>query len=288
MLERYADEDVDAAIALHAGREAGSIGRFRERYPHRPLLVAVTGTDIYGGQFDAGEVTRALAAADRIIVLQSRTANDLPGELRAKVRVIYQSADPPARPERPRPGVFEVAVVGHLRAVKDPFRAAEAARLLDPSSTVRIVHLGEALTPDMADRARKESATNPRYEWLGDLPHERALAVLARCRLLAVTSISEGGPAVIAEAIVAGVPVVATRVAGCVGMLGDDYPGLLDPGDTAALSALLGRAERDAAFYESLRVACDRRRPLFDPAAEQAAWRALLDELGVGRPTPAT
>src|SRR5262249_53774962 len=93
------------------------------------------------------------------------------------------------------------------------------------------------------------------------------------CRLIAVTSVSEGGPSVIAEAIVAGTPVIATRVSGCVGMLGDDYPGLFAPGDTQALAELLGRTERVASLYNSLRAACDRRRPIFQPQTERATWQ---------------
>jgi putative glycosyltransferase (TIGR04348 family) len=284
VIERYADEPFGVLIVLHAGRGADSINRFREHHPTRPLIVAVTGTDIYGDQFDPAVVRHSLAVADRIVILQPRSADDLPESVRSKVRVIYQSAVLPLRREPPRPGVFEIAVVGHLRPVKDPFRAAEASRLLSPQSAVRILHLGAALSPDMADRARHESATNPRYEWLGDLPHDEALAVMARCKLIALTSHSEGGPAVIPEAIVAGVPLVASRVAGCVGMLGDDYPGLFEPGDTAALAQLFCRAERDAAFVQSLRVACDRLRPLFRPEAEAAAWSSLLAELGIARP----
>jgi glycosyltransferase involved in cell wall biosynthesis len=134
----------------------------------------------------------------------------------------------------------------------------------------------------MAERARREAVANPRYDWLGDLPHEDALAVMARCRVVALTSLSEGGPAVIPEAIVAGVPVIASRVAGCVGMLGEDYPGVFPPGATKALAQLFCRAESDAAFYQSLRAACDRLRPMFEPAAERRAWGALLAELGVG------
>jgi glycosyltransferase involved in cell wall biosynthesis len=244
--------------------------------------VAITGTDLYGGEFDAEIVSASVAAADRIVVLQPRTADDVPEQFRQKVRVIFQSAEPPPRVEPPRAGAFRVAVVGHLRPVKDPFRAAEASRRLGPESAVRILHLGEALSPDMAERARLETATNPRYEWLGDLPHEETLAVMSGCKLVALTSLSEGGPAVIPEAIVAGVPVVATRVAGCVGMLGEDYPGLFEPGDTAALARIFCRAEHDAEFYHSLQAACARRRPLFHPEAELAAWRALLGGLGMG------
>jgi glycosyltransferase involved in cell wall biosynthesis len=134
----------------------------------------------------------------------------------------------------------------------------------------------------MAERARQEEAQNPRYKWLGDLPHATAMSIMGRCRLVAITSLSEGGPSAIAEAIVAGVPVVATRVSGCVGMLGDDYPGLFVPGDTQALAILLSRCEHDPTFYDSLRTACERRRPLFAPEAERQAWRDLLAELAAG------
>ena len=283
VVERYADEPFGLLVVLHAGRGAPAVRRFRELHSTRPMVVAVTGTDIYTGDFDPTEIAHSLETADRVIVLQDRTAEDLPAAIRPKVRVIYQSAEPPAHRKAPRADVFEIAVVGHLRPVKDPFRAAEASRLLAPESHVRVLHLGEAMSPDMAERARHEAATNPRYEWLGDLPHENALAVMSRCRLVALTSLSEGGPAVIPEAIVAGVPLIASRVAGCVGMLGDDYPGLFPPGDTPALAQLMSRAERDPAFFQSLQTACDQLRPLFRPEAELAAWSALLAELGVGR-----
>lgn len=277
----YAGEPADLLVALHAGREADAVARFRGEHPEGHVVVAVTGTDIYGNEFDRQIVERTLASADRIIVLQPKTAEDLAAALRGKVRVIYQSAMPPVTRQQPRGDLFEVAVVGHLRPVKDPFRTAAAAALLGEDSRVRVVHLGEALSDDMAEQARRESQSNPRYQWLGDLPHEDALAVMSRCRLVVLTSLSEGGPAVIPEAIVAGVPVLATRVSGCVGMLGEDYPGLVDPGDTPALADLLSRCEREPAFYQSLRDACDRRRPLFSPAAEEAAWGSLLAELGL-------
>lgn len=284
VVEGYGGEALDLLIVLHAGRGAPAVRAFRARHPSRPVVVAVTGTDLYGAAPGVSVVTDALAAADRIVVLQPRTVDDLPAAVRPKASVIFQSAVPPARREPVRPDVFEVAVVGHLRPVKDPFRTAEASRRLAPESRVRIVHLGEALSPEMADRARTEARTNPRYQWLGDLPHEDALAVVSRCRLVALTSLSEGGPAVIPEAVVAGVPVVASRVAGCVGMLGDDYPGLFPPGDTPALARLLSRAECEPGFYESLRQACDRLRPLFRPEAELAAWARLLTELKPGDP----
>jgi glycosyltransferase involved in cell wall biosynthesis len=320
VIEHYSNQPFDILVVLHAARGADAIRRFRQLFPRRPLIIAVTGTDIYGEQFDPGIVAESLTAADRIVVLQARTAADLADAVRSKVRVIYgeqfdpgivaesltaadrivvlqartaadladavrskvrvifQSALPPTRREAPRDNIFEVAVVGHLRPVKDPFRAAEASRLLAGESLIHIVHLGEAMSEEMAEHARHEAAKNPRYKWLGDLSHDDALATMSRCRLVVLTSRSEGGPAVIPEAIVMGVPLIATRVAGCIGMLGDDYPGLFPVGDTTALASLLWRAERDGGFYQELVAACDRLRPLFRPDAETAAWRSLLAE----------
>ena len=153
--------------------------------------------------------------------------------------------------------MFEVCVLGHLRPVKDPLRTAWAARLLPASSRVRVLQVGGALSEDMAEQARAEEAANPRYRWLGERPRGQALRLLARCRLLSLTSELEGGANVISEAIALGVPVVSSRIAGSLGLLGTDYPGYFPFGDTQALADLLRRAETDTDFYD----ACVRRVP---------------------------
>lgn len=83
----------------------------------------------------------------------------------------------------------------------------------------------------------------------------------------------------ISEAIVAGTPVVASRIAGNVGLLGETYPGYFDVGDTRELARLLWRAETDAAFLQILAEHVNGLAGMFAPAAEQQAWRALLAEL---------
>ena len=83
----------------------------------------------------------------------------------------------------------------------------------------------------------------------------------------------------ISEAVVAGVPVLASRIDGSVGLLGRDYPGYFPVGDTAALARLLARIEAEPRFLARLRAAVARRRDLFSPERELAAWKALLDEL---------
>ena len=169
--------------------------------------------------------------------------------------------------------------MGHLRPVKDPLRTALAARLLPDSSRITITHLGGALSDEMKQAAEEEQRVNPRYRWYGEQQRGRALRILSRCRLLVLTSKSEGGANVIGEAVTLGVPVLSSRIAGSIGLLGDDYPGFFPYGDTQTLADLIQRAETDAAFYAELRERCERIRPLFEPAREREAWRSLLAEV---------
>jgi glycosyltransferase involved in cell wall biosynthesis len=176
-------------------------------------------------------------------------------------------------------GAFDVCVLGHLRPVKDPFRAAAAARLLPDTSRIRIVQIGAALSPSMRRRAEQLARHNPRYCWLGELPRRRALERLARCRLLALTSRMEGGANVVSEALAAGVPVISSRIGGTIGILRDDYPGYFPVGDTRALADLLRRAETDHRFLDELRRRCAQKARLMTPERERHAWQQLLAEL---------
>jgi glycosyltransferase involved in cell wall biosynthesis len=301
----YRGERCDLLVALHARHSAAAVGAFRSAHPDLPVVLALTGTDLYEAIHTDPIARQTLELASRLVVLQPLGIEELPERLRARARVIYQSAEAPGRsaeprrtavgpPSRggqkvplgkrhlPRPGLFEICVLGHLRPVKDPFRTALASRLLPPSSRLRVLHVGSALSPDMAEQARAEAAANPRYRWLGDLPRWKALRTLARSRLLVLTSRLEGGANVLSEAIAAGVPMLASHIPGSVGLLGADYPGFFPVGDTQALADLLHRAETDAAFYNSLKAWCRRLRPLVRPARERQSWRRLLGELQTG------
>ncbi len=282
--ERYRSEPCDLLVALHARRSAEAVFAFRRRYPKRPIMVALTGTDLYRDLPRQRRPWRALALADRLVAFQPLAARALPARLRQKVRVIYQSVEPTLTRGRKRSRrFFDVCVLGHLRKVKDPFRAALAARRLPASSRIRILQAGTAMETGMARRARAEARRNPRYRWLGGLPRKRARRLLAASRLLVLSSRMEGGANVISEAIVDGVPVLASRIAGSVGLLGAGYPGTFAVGDTAALARLLARAERDPRFYRRLKTWCARLRARFQPARERAAWKKLLRELGLAR-----
>jgi putative glycosyltransferase (TIGR04348 family) len=267
-------------IAIHAWRSADSIRRFRERFPDRPLIVALSGTDVYDYiDRDPAPTLHSLACADRLIALQELARRRVPARFRRKVRVLHQSAPPLPRTGAGLRRRFDVAVIGHLREVKDPFRAAEAARRLPATSRLRVVHLGAAETPQWAAMAKAEMKANRRYLWRGDRPPAEVRRLLGRARAMVLSSVNEGGANVISEAVAAGVPVLASRIDGSVGLLGRDYPGYFRLGDTAALARLLHRIETRPDFLARLRRAIARRAHLFRPAREKAAWKKLIAEV---------
>jgi len=265
----------DLLLALHARRSHDSVVRYRRAHPAGPLAVALTGTDLYRDLPASREARRSLEAADRILVLQEEAPRRLAARLRRRTRVVYQSAEPRARRASPA-RVFRAAVIGHLREEKDPFRAAAALEHLPADVPLEVVHVGAALSPDMAREAARRMRGEPRYRWLGGMPHARALAWLARSHVLVVSSRMEGGANVISEAARAGVPVLASRVDGNVGMLGRGYPGYFALGNERALARLLERARTDRTFYRRLQRALAARRARFSPAAERAALSEAL------------
>ncbi len=277
--QNYHGQTCDLLVALHARRSAGSVARYRHRHPTGRLIVAMTGTDLYRDLPRSRRAARSLDQADAIVVLQSEALKSLQPNWRRKARVVYQSAQPPDISASPLKRVFEIVVIGHLRSVKDPFRAAMAARRLPPSSRIRISHLGAALSSSMKTRAEREMAINPRYRWLGDRPRRQVWRYLLRSRALVVSSTMEGGANVIAEAAVGGIPVIGSRVSGNVGMLGADYPGYFALRDTSQLARLLLQLETDNAFYSRLQTCVRKLKERFSPARERTAWQQLIESL---------
>jgi putative glycosyltransferase (TIGR04348 family) len=280
IVEAWGGEPCDVLVALHARKSHPSVVRWRAQRPGAPLVVALTGTDLYDELDRSPETRESLALATHLVTLQPLGIEALPADVRGKARAIVQSARPPGRPPPPAEG-FQVCVLAHLRDVKDPFLAARAARLLPARSRVRVLHCGAALDPGAGARARAEEAENPRWRWAGPRRRADALCVLAASRALVVSSRHEGGANVVSEAIACGVPVLSTRIAGSVGVLGPDYAGLYPVGDEAALARLLRRLEDEPAFEAELRAHVGRLLPLVDPAREVEAWRALLADVDV-------
>jgi putative glycosyltransferase (TIGR04348 family) len=273
----YAQEPADLMVALHAWRSAESITAFRQRYPDRPLIVALTGTDIYRFIHSHPEITlRSMELADALVGLHALVHEAIPERFGRKLHVIYQSALPLSQPRNPSKRHFDICVIGHLREEKDPLRAALAVRHLPPAAKVRVIQLGKAHTEDWAEKARAEMAQNPHYHWRSEVPGWMVRKEFVKTHLMVLSSIMEGGANVISEAVVVGVPVIASNIPGSVGLLGKDYPGNYPVCNTAALTELLQRAETEPRFLETLAEHGAARAHLLTPERERESWQQLL------------
>lgn len=269
-------------VALNGVKCHREMVNFRRRWPKGKafLILAVTGTDMNGDERAVFE--QSLDLADRIVVLQDKAFEKLPSRYQAQAVTLFQSVGattassaPPTGPGREGQGV-QVCVVGHLREVKDPMRCAKAMRLLPPSSSLVLKHAGAILDAEFADAVAREERENPRYQYLGELTANQAQELIGASDLLVVSSLSEGGPLVVAEAVMADTPVLSSRIDGVIGMLGEDYPGYYTTGDEQALGALLRRFEEDGEFRDSLRGALRKRALQFAPERERTQWAELL------------
>ncbi len=271
----------DALLALHARRSADSVAAWAHQHPDRPLVLALTGTDLYRDIGVDASARTSLRLAHRIIVLQDRGPLGLPEDLRDRCHVVLQSCS--ARRTLPKPASrLRAVMVGHLRDEKDPATLLAAVRRIRPDEGIFIDHIGAALDPALAEAAQRTAADCPHYRWLGALPHSRARERIQRAHLLVHTSRMEGGAHVVMEAVRSGTPVLASHMDGNVGMLGEGYSGYFPVGDADALVDALRslRASQQGPApltLAALQAQCARRASLFDPASERAALLRTLD-----------
>ena len=268
-------EEAVALLALHARRSAASIQAWAQAHPGRGLGVVLTGTDLYRDIQTDAAAQRSLALAQRLVVLQAQGPQALPVAYRDKTRVIFQSTSA-RRAWLKSDRHLRAVMVGHLREEKSPETLFAAARLLRNRPDIHIDHIGAALAPTLGELARQTAADCPNYRWLGGLDHETTRRRIQRAHVLVHASRMEGGAHAILEAVCSGTPVLASRIDGNVGMLGDAHHGYFELGDDARLAELIVRARDEANFLPVLRADGVGRGALFAPAAERLHLQQLI------------
>jgi putative glycosyltransferase (TIGR04348 family) len=270
--------DARLMIALHARRSASSIAAWHAAHADRPVLVALTGTDLYRDIQHDHAAQQSLELADALLVLNELGPLSLPPALRSKCHVVLQSCA--ARVTLPKtPRHLRAVMVGHLREEKDPRTLFAAVELLAARSDIFFDHIGSALDPALGELAMALAARNARYRWLGALPHAQARRRIQAAHILVHPSRMEGGAHVVMEAIRSGTPVIASRIDGNVGLLGAGYGGYFAPGDSSALAALVAGVRDNVAMQDQLRLQVLERSALFAPEREASALQSLVTQL---------
>ncbi|MBT6399646.1 glycosyltransferase [Akkermansiaceae bacterium] len=270
-------EPADILITLHAIKGAPAVFDFKKKTPNGRVIILLTGTDIYQGLAEGSQIGGdALQVADRIVVPQEAALRKLPEKVRGKTVVIRPSLDPIAVKATSSQSPFVISVVGHLRPVKRPFLTIETLAQHPEWSDLEVWQIGQALDAEMRKTAEFWMEEDKRYRWCGGLPREESLALCAKSSLTINSSILEGGANAVLEAMTMGVPVLASRIEGNVGLMGDDYPGYFEEGGMAkALEAIMHqRVDLD----EWSLLLADRL-PLFSRVRESESWLELLIEL---------
>ncbi len=254
-------------VALHARRSAPAIQAWARHHPGKPLVMVLTGTDLYRDIQTDADAQQSLALATHLVLLQEGGLQVLPPALRSKASVICQSAQP-LQPVRKPVRAFRAVMVGHLRDEKDPLTwlRAIAAPYAQP---MRFEQIGSALQTDLGHAADAARHANAGYRWLGNLPRAATRQHIRRAHVLVNSSLMEGGAQVIVEAVQSGTAVLASAISGNIGLLGQDYDGYFPVGNHRALAALLQRCASEPAFLARLEQQCEARAHLFSPALEQ-------------------
>jgi hypothetical protein len=185
---RYENQNADMMLALHAWRSADAIQQFTEKFPDRPLIVAITGTDAYRFIHSHPQATiQSIRLAHHLVGLHDLISNTLPPDQRYKMNVIHQSAEAISNRD-PYKRYFHISVMGHLREEKDPLRPALAVRNLPTSSRINIHQYGKAHNPEWADKAKAEMKINSRYTWHEEVTHYKIRQIYQRTNLLVLPS----------------------------------------------------------------------------------------------------
>jgi putative glycosyltransferase (TIGR04348 family) len=276
---RPADITADVLVALHARRSATSVAAWAHAHPKRPLVLALTGTDLYQDIHHDADAQRSLQLATHLILLQEQGLQELPQALRHKAHVVYQSSTP-MPPVNKTQAHLRAVMVGHLRDEKSPQVLWQTAQALQANDGIFIDHIGRSLDPASATQAQQTASQCPHYRWLNELPYVPTRRSIQRAHVLVHTSRIEGGAHVIMEAVLSGTPVLASRVSGNVGMLGAEYPGYFEPGNVQQLASLLRECRHTQnqtdGLLAKLTQACQTRAELFQPEREQADLCGLI------------
>lgn len=272
------DRTDDVLIALHARRSYPSIAAWHAARGAKGLVVVLTGTDLYRDIQQDPQAQQSLQWAARLVVLQGAGLAELPAKLQDKAHVLFQSTTTRQTLSKTKHHLRAV-MVGHLRSEKSPQTFFEVAALLSKHGDIALRHIGGEHDLALAQQAHQTAAQYLNYQFLGARSHEQTRRYIQRSDVLVHASVMEGGAHVIMEALCSGVPVLASRIPGNIGMLGDDYAGFFTVGDAHALASLLLKFKTEPAFVAQLQRQCAARAPLFDPARECSGLITIVQEL---------
>ncbi|QOY94681.1 TIGR03088 family PEP-CTERM/XrtA system glycosyltransferase [Massilia sp. UMI-21] len=191
------------------------------------------------------------------------------------------------------PDAFVIGTVGRLQDVKDQATLVDAFALLRtllqaelPEAKLRLVLVGDGPLRAQLEARVREHGMQDSVCFAG--PRSDVAPVMRGFSLFALSSIAEGTPVTLLEAMASGLPVVATAVGGIPDLVEQGVNGALaPPRDPQALAAAIVPYVRDRALARRHGAAGRARvEQQYSMQAMLAAYVALYDELCQTKTTP--
>lgn len=264
-------------------------------FPRKALAVAIARAggravvlQLHGSAFrdalQGGGVRGALArhafrrvarAADAVVAATPAWAAEVAAVTRLEhIHVVPNAPDVPSPDAVPSESGSPATVLflGRIERAKGVFDLLDAfAALRRERPQLRLVVAGRGSDEAKLRAAAAAAGVGDAVDLAGWVEGVAKQRLLARASCLVLPSYGEGLPLAVLEAMISGVPIVATRVGGVPEAVRDGREALLvEPGDVAGIAAAVGRVLDDRALATRLAVAA-RARGLSEFGPERVA-----------------
>lgn len=205
----------------------------------------------------------------------------------AKIHVVHCGIDPALYAGQPQGPGGDLLFVGRLAAVKGVpvlFEALALARQTRPDLCLTLIGDG----PERAALELEAKPLGDAARFVGYQSQAEVAQALTRADLLVLPSFAEGVPVVLMEAMAAGLPVIATRIAGIPELVTDGVSGILvPPGDAAQLAEAILSVLADPAQKAAMGAAGRAKVARDFNIQTEAAWLgALFSAYHLDQPIP--
>jgi colanic acid/amylovoran biosynthesis glycosyltransferase len=192
-----------------------------------------------------------------------------------RLHIVHCGIEPGAfTPTRQHGTGRNLLFVGRLAAVKGlPVLIEALARVRQHHPDVRLRIVGDGPDRAMLEALARDKKVSGNIEFLGYQNQDQLADLLRDTHLFVLASFAEGVPVVLMEAMAAGVPVIATRIAGIPELVEDGVTGYLTPpGDAATLAARITQLLGDTALRRQFAEAGRRTVEAEFNIDKEAAW----------------
>jgi glycosyltransferase involved in cell wall biosynthesis len=255
-----------------------------------PSVVTLVGNDVKRHFFQPEAVAMCKSGLDnaRMVVALSRELIELADALtpiRGKSAIIYNSICIPSarwRPQHVRTLPFRIGSAGIFKYAKGlPYLLKAVAELAGRHDvTLELVGDIRAYERDTIERMIVSTGTAAMLTIHKPMPHEDIWNWLISLDVFVLSSVSEGCPNILMEAMACGVPSVATRVGAVSKLIEDGISGLVTPYGNAgalanALETLMDMPDKGASLGRHARA----RMEIFSPDREMQEWRCIYQKI---------